>query len=1032
MPPTGLSEEQQEIIDLLTGEIRELSNNQCSRVDCLDGDELREVLFELHNQLEHISNALDMAGLSALAASGKLIAANIKALCEDTPEVNELQKTLAGRWGPLFLKYLKNLGQEDHSAVALIYLLKNEAWPLPLTAEKNLEITELFNLSGLDTLLCDEDDTTPEHATSEMCSLLIDKDIRPELLQGLLIELPQQVLQFESSLKRFLDTGKFSDLNQAQRIAHTIKGAANVVAVNGLANLMHFTEGLLENAVKHWQSPPEGFADFLQTLADGLATSAEYLNNLGPEPDNINELMNDLLEWLQRAKHGEKLKEEHREEQKAEQIEVEIDELIDKIELEALAIEDLEEEPSSPEFEEYAQPSAEDANGITLEPAQARQEQTTKENTQEQSPEAPPEIPQETPQKTNSESTKKTTSETSAVTSKPNDDDVRYINLPNHIAQELLRLSGETQIASNQFSVRVENLQNSTQLSDRYHKQIKTLAAEFDALVQTQSALRSASLGSREDQLDPLEMEQFNELHSFSHQLLELTTDSYESILSLQSQLKELSELLYSQQQLNHDSQQILLDINLQPVETFSSRFSRCVRQACRLTKKSAKLEITGAQIMMDSHVLNAIADPIMHILRNAVDHGLESSRAEREQQGKPAEGRIKLSFMNKGDTIVVECHDDGRGLDYDAIYQTALDKQLIQKDSELSPQILNQLVLMPGFSTRKEATQTSGRGIGLDAVMASVRALKGNMQIHSEAHKGCRISITVPSSILTAHAIVIRNKYRNESQSYSLLSRAVEQIIYIRPEQIEHGADGHTHRFNDKNIPVYPLNDLLGYGAGEISDLNALLLCTKTDGSQVFIAVEQIVASQELVIKSLNEYTYLPEGVVGATILGDGTVSPAIDLQELPGMNLDQEALTQLRRRREQLAALDKANYKEPPAALIVDDSLSARRSLAQFVSDLGMDVFTAKDGFDAIQAIEAKKPSLLLVDLEMPRMNGLELTAHLRSREEYKDIPVIMITSRSTDHHKTLAKNAGVNTYLTKPWSEEELMQCIEEQMA
>lgn len=1155
---TGLSEEQQEIIGLLTGEIQELSNNECARLNKLDsfpmtGDELPDLLFELYKPLEHISNALDIAGLRGLSLTGKFIAENIKELCSNNIEVSQEQVVLAAQCGPLFLAYLTSIGkntspslnedesEEQNCAMALIEFLENSVWPKTLYDDKKTEITELFHLSGLSSLLDDEVDTTPEFATPEMCSLEPDDDIRPELMQGLLIELPQQVEQFETSLNCFLDTGDFDDLNQAQRIAHTIKGAANVVSVSGLANLMHFTEDLLETAAKQWQTPPNGFDDFLQSVADGLATTTEFLNQFGPEPDNIEELMNELLRWLRQAKLGTavdtditavdldtdiNINAEFFDQEKAlRDIDANINnnDSYDRSHSSPAhatipTTEDFEHKaPLTDEGEELTQddnkvPSAnidkEPTTAVCKEPSTETHKEPLAEADKESSADSHTE-PSANSQKERSENSKKTPSPdadqrpTSAIEStlekrqsqktttkktkapiepshqahdtaeqktalinsaekshtekpsestaektnlpsskiqkpvakvsiKPNEDDVRYINLPNHVAQELLRLSGETQIGNNQFSVRVENLQHSTQLSDRYHKQIKTMAAEFDALVQTQSALRSASLVSQEDQLDPLEMEQFNELHSFSHQLLELTTDSYESIVSLESQLNELSALLYSQQQLNHDSQQILLDMNLLPVSTFSSRFSRCVRQACRLTHKSAKLDIIGGQLMMDSHVLNAISDPIMHILRNAVDHGLESSRAEREEQNKSPEGKITLSFKSKGDTIVVECRDDGRGLNYDAIYQTALDKKLISADSEHSHQLLNQMVLMPGFSTRKEATQTSGRGIGLDAVMASVRSLKGNMKIQSEENKGCCISLTVPSSILTAHAIVIKNNYRNETQSFSILGRAVDQIIYVRPEQISRGADGHMYQHQEKNIPVYPLNDLLGYGAGDINATNALLLCKKTDGEQVFIAVEQIVASQELVIKSLNEYTYLPEGVVGATILGDGTISPAIDLQELPGMSLDQDSLVQLRKRREQFSALEKANYKEPLAALVVDDSLSARRSLAQFVSDLGMEVFTAKDGFDAIQAIEAKKPSLLLVDLEMPRMNGLELTAHLRSREEYKDIPVIMITSRSTDHHKTLAKNAGVDTYLTKPWSEEELMRCIEKQMA
>ncbi len=970
MSQTRLNEEQLEIVGLLTGEIKELAETECPRVDALEGEALADLLFELHIQIDHISNALDMAGLTALSSCGKWLADNFKHLSSDANLILPPQKDGIKKWGELFLSYLNTLGQgseEEKHALSLIQLLENHQWPSPLSDEDKQRISELFDISGADTLLGDEGISLPERITPEMCSLTLEENIRPELLQGLLIELPQQVQQFESSLNDFLESHDFSDLNQAQRIAHTIKGAANVVSVSGLANLMHFTEDLLESATKKWEKPPQGFSGFLQSVADCLAISAEYLNKMGPAPDDIESTMSGLLQWLRHTKND------------------------------------------NTTFENTAP--------LTETPKT------------EEAGETP--VKESTPIATTSPATKASPLKHEEK-HKTEEDEIRYINLPSQIAQELLRLSGETQISNNQFGVRVENLQDSVKLSDNYHKQIQTMAIEFESLVQTQSALRSAALSSKDDQFDPLEMEQFNELHSFSHQLLELTTDSYESVASIEAQLDELSALLYSQKQLNHDNQQILLDMNLLPVETFSSRFSRCVRQACRLTNKSATLEIKGGNVMMDSHVLNAIADPLMHVLRNAVDHGLEGSRYEREQLGKPAEGKITLSFMNKGETISVECSDDGHGLDYDAIYQTALAKELIPDDENYSPQLLNQMVLLPGFSTRREATQTSGRGIGLDAVMASVRALKGNMQITSEKNKGCKISITVPSSILTAHAIVIKAQYRNQQQSYSLLGRAVEQIIYVRPEQIETTSDGHSYQLHDEILPVYMINDLLGFGIGEIENTNALLLCRKADNAQALIAVEQIISSQELVVKSLNDYTYTPPGVVGATIMGDGSVSPVVDLQELPGLTLEHTELTQLGRRREQLAALEKAQYKEPPAALVVDDSLSARRSLAQFVSDMGMDVVTAKDGFDAISAIENKKPSLLLVDLEMPRMNGLELTAHLRSRSEYKDIPVIMITSRSTDRHKTLAENAGVDTYLTKPWSEDELMQCIEKQIA
>ncbi len=1016
MTQLSLNDEQQEIIDLLTGEIGDICNESLSQLNDASQDNIADTLFETQVQLAHIANALNMAGLSGLAFCAQKLSENLKSYTDTQKQPSTEEIELMGLWGPLFLSYLSTLNQPSDSDVHardILRLLENTTWPEPLTDTEKHTLSELFNVPLTETLRIEETPALPDTVTEEMCDLQVDENIRPELLQGMLIELPQQVEQFENSLAQFIASKSLEDLNQAQRIAHTIKGAANIVAVTGLANVMHYTEALLEQAEKRWQQAPKGFDIFLQDVADCLAASAEYLNNVGPKPDDIADTLSGLLHWLRRVHSKE-----------------------DTL------------HPESGDSENYSNPNTNDITQIAESTPTAQAEQAITEHelnaptTPEHDKENETAIEDSSP--TSTAATHATTNVTteaqentsSTIEQSPStteeDDNTYYINLPNRIAQELLRLSGETQITNNQFGVQIENLQDSAQLCDRYHKQIQNMAQEFEALVQTQSALRSAAMVSKDNQFDPLEMEQFNELHSFSHQLLELTTDSYESVLSVKDQLHELNGLLYAQQQLNHDSQHILLDINLLPVKTVSSRFSRCVRQACRLTHKAATLVIHGEDVMMDSQVLNAIADPIMHLLRNAVDHGLENSRQERENRGKPAEGRIELSFTHHGEVIVIECKDDGRGLDYDAIYHTALEKELIKADESLAPQLLEQLLLLPGFSTRKTATQTSGRGIGLDAVNDSIRSLKGNMQIASEKGSGCTLTITVPSSILSAHAIIVKSKVGTQYYTHSILGRAVEQIIYVRPEQIQADTHGHHFIYEDAHVPVVALNDFLGLGNGDIKKINALLLYRKNDDSLILVGVENIIASQELVIKPLNKATYVPDGVVGATIMGDGSVSPVLDLLELPGMVMDNEALAQLSRKRAQLSALENASNREPPAALVVDDSLSARRSLAQFVTDLGMDVITAKDGFDAIHAIENKKPTLLLVDLEMPRMNGLELTAHLRSHEEYKDLPVIMITSRSTDRHKSLAKNAGVNTYLTKPWSEDELMRCIEAQIA
>jgi chemotaxis protein histidine kinase CheA/CheY-like chemotaxis protein len=482
---------------------------------------------------------------------------------------------------------------------------------------------------------------------------------------------------------------------------------------------------------------------------------------------------------------------------------------------------------------------------------------------------------------------------------------------------------------------------------------------------------------------------------------------------------------------LGFESQELLLNIRMLPVSLFSSRFNRCVRQAARLTRKNAALDIKGEDVLVDSRVLATLVDPIMHLLRNAVDHGLEQSETERAVQGKSAEGRISLEFLRVGDTVVVHCRDDGRGLDYEAIQQVAVERGLAPPDGRLTVADLNAVILSPGFSTRREVTQTSGRGVGLDVVNEQVRLLKGTLSISSQRGRGTTFTLVTPMSIMSAHTLVVQlGEHR-----LSVVSRSLEQVMYVEQQRLEVRDGRQWYRLPgaDELLPVFSMDDLLYLNTRPAERYSALMVLRNREGRRCGVLAETIKASEEQIIKPLSRSTYKVSGVVGAAILGDGRVSPVVDLYEVPGLSLADAAQAAWRKRLERrLSHLQDEMVRERPMALVVDDSLSARRSLAQFVGDMGMEVYTAKDGFEAIQIIEQRIPSIILVDLEMPRMNGLELTSHLRAKEETRDIPIIMITSRATEKHRSMAARVGVNTYLNKPWTDEELLNSIQSQIA
>jgi chemosensory pili system protein ChpA (sensor histidine kinase/response regulator) len=442
------------------------------------------------------------------------------------------------------------------------------------------------------------------------------------------------------------------------------------------------------------------------------------------------------------------------------------------------------------------------------------------------------------------------------------------------------------------------------------------------------------------------------------------------------------------------------------------------VRQASRSTGKDVALRCTGADTLMDSDVLGRLLDPLMHVLRNAVDHGIES-QTERTKAGKNVTGEIRLEFQREGNHIIVRCADDGGGLDFDGIRAAARARDMLGDNEELTDQELTQLILRPNFSTRTQATQLSGRGIGLDAVNTQVTGLGGSLRLQSEAGQGCQVIMRLPLTLISTHALLVRVN----SRVMAVATRGVEQILHPDTGELNHFGDQSTYRMADAVYPCISLARLLGLpGEQRTSDRGRCpgLLVQGDNGLNV-VLIDGVSESRELVIKSMGRHLPKIRGVAGATILGDGSVTPVLDLPEL--LREPSRRTVERPTKPGDITGID-VNL---PYALVVDDSLSARRSLAQFMSDSGFQVRTARDGLEAVKIMQTRQPDLLLVDLEMPRMNGLELTYHIRANDETRNLPVIMITSRSTDKHRRQAEAAGVTQYLTKPYAEDELMEHV-----
>ena len=588
------------------------------------------------------------------------------------------------------------------------------------------------------------------------------------------------------------------------------------------------------------------------------------------------------------------------------------------------------------------------------------------------------------------------------------------------VVDELLRLAGETLISNSQIQDRLRQTVKQAEAMQQQQQLVGQLVAELENLVDIRGIAAPQQQARDKDDFDPLEFDNFSELHTVTRRLIEASSDSQQILSQVNEQFTTLGDLLEVQQRLQMANQHAVIRTRLVPVSSVASRLQRSVRQTCRLLDKQAELVITGESTNIDSNVLTDLMDPLMHILRNAVDHGIDDPEA-RLAAGKPPSGRIELGFAREGNSIVVRCKDDGAGLDYASIRRIAESKGMIPPERNPSPEELARLILVNGFSTRDETTQVSGRGIGMDVVYNRVLQMKGTLALNSDRGLGLTVELRLPATLLSAHSLIVRHG----DKLLAVSSRGVEDIHYVTPDQIEKIGTQPVYRTGNAVHSITRLETLLAL-PGDRREADRfgfpVLLTRMDDGSLTAVLVQEVIDGREVVLKNFGRYVPQIQGLIGAVILGDGGVAPVIDLVELlrvPVLHTSSEQAMSLSGSAEQ--------RNDPPellTALVVDDSLTARRAAAKVMKDAGYTVRSAIDGLEAVSILQNFIPDVMLVDMEMPRMNGLELTSHVRNAERTKHIPVIMITSRSTEKHRQQGKAVGVDVYLTKPFSDEVLL--------
>ncbi|RPD84420.1 response regulator [Luteimonas sp. 100069] len=554
------------------------------------------------------------------------------------------------------------------------------------------------------------------------------------------------------------------------------------------------------------------------------------------------------------------------------------------------------------------------------------------------------------------------------------------------------------------------------QTNTRLRDQLRRLDIETEA----QIVARYQREGDTSDTtFDPLELDRFSTLQQLSRALGETASDFGSLQQTLDDQTSQYETLLTQQSRVSSDLQEGLMRTRMVPFDGLVPRLRRVMRQAAQDTGKPVQLQLEGTQGELDRNVLERMVSPLEHMLRNAVAHGLESPEARRKA-GKPAEGQVRIAVRREGSEVVLEVGDDGAGLDRAAIRRRAEERGLLQAGAEVADPDLDALILQPGFSTATEVSRLAGRGVGMDVVASEVRQLGGTFDIHSRAGAGTTFTLRLPQTLAVTQAAFVRIG----ETSFAVPIASVRGVGRISRAEATPGA---IYRYGGEDYLLHDLGRLVGQPPARAEgQLQMPLLLIRAGELRAAVAVDEIIGNREIVVKPVGPQVTSIPGIFGATIMGDGRVVVILDVAPL------------VRRYGAHLAANPDAALHVPepapaaravPLVMVVDDSVTMRKVTGRVLERHNFEVITAKDGIDAIERMDERVPDLMLLDIEMPRMDGYELATHMKADARLRDVSIMMITSRTGEKHRQRAFEIGVDRYLGKPYQEPELLRHVYE---
>jgi chemotaxis protein histidine kinase CheA/ActR/RegA family two-component response regulator len=856
-------------------------------------------------------------------------------------------------WAEKTSQYLARPAHPETVEVLAKYLYR---CPAKLPTDALLELAELLAVPAK--LPSDDPDNAPMTLAVDADISLSTEDVDNDLLQALLQDAPVQLEQLETTLQRWARGGADAkQMLEAQRIAHTFKGSGNIIGLPGIGRMAHRLEDVLEYALDNIQGQqsanPAMARDALRAVLS-LQQMVAFLQGEDAEPSDLKPVLQRLLDWVDWIRSGEASS-------------ANPERLAGSLQLPHVT-----KKPPSP---------IENINSIQPFDALSAAGATT--------PAPQPSAP--------------------AV------QEGTTLRVGVERLSRMLRRAGQSIVQAQRLAQLITSSNDRLDAVVRSQQRLSERLRELEAMVGGQATtLRQQQ---NEGDFDPLELDRYDALHVLTRTIAESAQDSRALVEQVQLDNAGASAVLRDEGYALTDQHRELLAARLVPVKTMLPRLKRNVAQTASTTGKQVALTVVGEAVLMDADVLTRLTEPLLHLLRNAVDHGIESPE-ERTASGKNVQGTVSVSFRPVGQEVEIVVSDDGRGLDLPAIVEKAQSFGLLAPGAKLSDAELRRLILQPGFSTRNKVTEVSGRGVGMDVVNDRVSALKGRLDIDSQALLGSRFTLHVPVTSGVTHALIVQCAQES-------IGLSADQVVTVLPpgaSDVQRIGPSLQLLHEGRTLPAFVLSNWLGFE--ESSDqltpaqlaLKIPVLVKGADGV-IALLVDAVLDSRELILQGIGVLARRIRGVVGGALRADGKPLFLIDAAELERATRTSTQLVSSSAMRRRLAI-------ERTRVLVVDDALSVRRAMQQLLVDAGYDVAMAADGFEAIEQIRVKRPALLLTDLEMPNLNGLELTRRVREVPQWMDIPVVMITSRAGDKHRGMAAEAGVDVYLTKPYLDADLL--------